>query len=87
MLLVLDRVKWYRLGESDSLGLGPKPSGQPMAQTCVKMADAARIARASLRLQRSVSTCFTKRPWQVPRELHPAELALEAIPSLRASDL
>jgi hypothetical protein len=52
----------------------------------VKMVDAARIARASLRLQRSVSTCFTKRPWQVPGELHPAELVLEAIPSLRAWD-
>ena len=86
MLLVLVCVKWYGLGESNSLHLGPKPSDQPMTQTRVKMVDAARIARASLRLQRSVSTCFTKRPWQVPRESHPAELVLEAIPSLRAWD-
>ena len=38
------------------------------------MVDAARIARASLRLQRSVSTCFTKRPWQVPGEMHPCRI-------------
>ena len=52
-----------------------------MTHVPIEMVDAARSARASLRLQRSVSTCFTKRPWQVPRELHPAELVLEAIPS------
>ena len=58
-----------------------------MTHVPVEMVDAARIARASLRLQRSVSTCFTKRPWQVPRALHPAALALEAMPSLRSWDL
>jgi hypothetical protein len=76
---------WSERGESDSLDLAPEASGQPMAH--IPMADATRIARVSPEFQSGVSTCFTKRPWQIPRELHPADLALEASPSLRAWNL
>ncbi len=64
MLLVLVCMKWsvwrdsHPRSSSSRLGVLAR-----LHYTLKKMVDAARIARASLRFQRSVSTCFTKRPW------------------------
>jgi hypothetical protein len=87
MLLVLVCARWSVWRDLHPRSPSPKLGVLAgLHYTLLKMVDAARSARASPGFQTGMSTCFTKRPWQVPRALHPAELALEAIPSLRSWD-